>query len=109
LPHAVLQLGSARESLTVLPAILPHRTPIWFIVEDFAGGKVESAWWVFETDTTSLVEVLGQHHLFEYAIVASDLAWMVAESHHDALVAVGAPVQAALESMVLERQRQICP
>lgn len=94
---STLALGEPAESLRALPLVLPERTPAWFLAEDFSGGKRHSAFWLFDTDTDALVHVLGEHHLFEYAVVGRHLEWLVAENHHNTLFAVGEPVVSRLE------------
>ncbi len=95
---SALVLGEPAESLRVLPLVLPERTPAWFLAEDFPSNKGHGAFWLFETDTDALVRVLGEHALFEYAVVGRHLEWLVAENHHNAMFAVGEPVASRLNA-----------
>lgn len=89
-------LRDAVEALDVLPTILPPRQPAWFVGEASGGSKELGSFWVFESDTEAIVAVLAEHSLFEYYVVDHKLRWLVAENHHDALMAVGEPVGSAL-------------
>jgi hypothetical protein len=92
--------STAADSLEALPLILPAFSPVWLLAEDFGHRrKALGSFWLFETDTEAAVHVLGEHHLFEYYVVQRHLAWMVAENHHNVLIAVGEPVAARLESL----------
>lgn len=95
---STLALGAPAESLRVLPLVLPERTPVWLLAEDYSGGKRAGAFWLFDTDTDAVVPVLGEHPLFEYAVVGRHLEWLVGENHHNVIFAVGEPVASRLEA-----------
>ena len=76
-------LEDSVDALEVLRSVLPTNVPVWFVAEDFGRTKERG----------------GEHHLFEYYIVGRKLGWMVAENHHDVLMAVGEPVASRLDAL----------
>ena len=75
--------------LDVLLALGPPSTPVWLVVEDFAGDKQGPPFWVFEATLTGALTTLKNHHLLEHYIVSRPLTWLVGENHHDTLFAAG--------------------
>jgi hypothetical protein len=78
----------------LLPKLLPHNQPLWFIAED--SSKKNAYFWVYEADAEAIVQVLAESHQFEYYIVSKKRDWLLCENHHEVLVAVGEPMIEAL-------------
>lgn len=66
---------------------------IWFVPQDDPENPI------FETSTTTAIQVIRQCAAFEYAICSRKLKWMIIENHHDYIVAVGREV--------IERMRRL--
>ncbi|MFT5461076.1 MAG: hypothetical protein ACI9K2_007598 [Myxococcota bacterium] len=96
---ATLLLQAPDETLELSRSVLPPNESVWLVAEDSARTKQRGSFWVFATDTEAVTRVLGEHHPFEYTIVGRTLGWMVAENHHDALMAVGEPVASRLDAL----------
>lgn len=62
---------------------------VWFMTEDRTGRKRDGRHWLFEGRSDAVVAVLGELFLFEYAVVAKDYGWLLCETHHNVLIAVG--------------------
>lgn len=76
-----------------LPAIVPNpQERIWFIAEDDQLPQYP----VFETSAEVASTVIGECYGFEYYLVESDFAWLVCETHHDVMFAVGQEVESRL-------------
>lgn len=84
----------ASNAYKLLPKLLPHNQPLWFIAED--SSKKNACFWVYEADAEAIVQVLAESHQFEYYIVSKKRDWLLCENHHDVLVAVGEPMIEAL-------------
>jgi hypothetical protein len=78
----------------LLPKLLPQRKRLWFLAHD--SGKKHGALWVYEADAEAIFQVLESSFGFEYYIVPKRYEWLLCETHHDILVAVGAPMIEAL-------------
>jgi len=76
-----------------LPNIVPSPSePIWFIAEDDHLPQYP----VFETSAEVAAKIIGECYGFEYYLVAKDLSWLVCETHHNVVCAVGAAVEGRL-------------
>jgi len=76
-----------------LPSIVPSPSePIWFIAEDDELPQYP----VFEMSAEVAAKIIGECYCFEYYLVAKDLSWLVCETHHNVVCAVGAAVEAKL-------------
>ena len=76
-----------------IPRILPDPTElVWFIAEDDQLPQYP----VFETTPEFASAIIGECYGFEYYLIAKDLNWLVCETHHNALWAVGTPVEQRL-------------
>lgn len=72
----------------------PDEDAVWFVAEDDHGftlccGYVEA-----------IQSVIGQCSPFEYYLVSQKLDWLVCESHHDVVYAVGEAVAEQLRRIV---------
>ena len=80
-----------------LPRIAPDpKESIWFIAEDDSLPHYP----VFETTPEVASLVIGECYCFEYYVVAKDLSWLVCETHHNVVCAVGEAVEARLFTSV---------
>jgi hypothetical protein len=76
-----------------LPSIVPNPSDsAWFIAEDDHMPQFP----VFETSAEVAARVIGECYGFEYYMVAKDFSWLVCETHHNVVCAVGAAVEAKL-------------
>ena len=79
----------------VIPLIAPSpKESVWFIAEDESLPHYP----VFETTPEVASRVVGECYGFEYYLVAKDLTWLLCETHHNIVCAVGAVVEARLEN-----------
>lgn len=77
----------------LLSCIVPSPTErVWFIVED----DKKPFYPVYESDAATIEKVIGECYFFEYYVVAKDFRWLVCETHHNDMIAVGAQVQSRL-------------
>ena len=78
-----------------LPRIAPDpNESIWFIAEDDSLPHYP----VFETTPEVASLVIGQCYGFEYYLVAKDLGWLICETHHNVICAVGEAVESRLHN-----------
>lgn len=83
----------AGDGWRVLPSIVPSASElIWFIAEDDELPQYP----VFEMSAEVAVKIIGECYCFEYYLVAKDLSWLVCETHHNVVCAVGAAVERRL-------------
>ena len=76
-----------------LPQIAPNPSErVWFIAED----DQLSHYPVFETTPQVASAVIGECYGFEYYLIAKDLSWLVCETHHNVVCAVGQTVETRL-------------
>jgi hypothetical protein len=79
----------------------------WRHMTDFAPNPNENVWFiaeddqlphypVFETTPRHAVEIIGECYGFEFYLVAKDLSWLLCETHHDVVYAVGQAVEKRL-------------
>jgi hypothetical protein len=69
-----------------------RREKVWFIVED----DQLPFYPVYEATPETVQAVVGECYGFEYYLVAKDLSWLVCETHHDDLIAIGIQVEEQL-------------
>ena len=78
-----------------VPKIAPNpNEPVWFIAEDDSLPRYP----VFETTPEVASLVIGECYGFEYYLVGKDLSWLLCETHHNVICAVGAVVEARLQN-----------
>ncbi|GAB4060894.1 DUF6756 family protein [Uliginosibacterium sediminicola] len=76
-----------------LPHIAPNENEkIWFVAEESALPHYP----VFETTPRIASEVISQCYAFEYYLIARDLSWLICETHHDVVFAIGPLVEQRL-------------
>jgi hypothetical protein len=68
---------------------------VWFIVED----DQLPFYPVYEATAKAIQAVVGECSGFEYYLVAKDLSWLVCETHHDQLIAIGEEVESRLRQL----------
>ncbi|HSI38838.1 MAG TPA: DUF6756 family protein [Methylotenera sp.] len=78
---------------------LPELTPnpdelVWFIAEEDQLPYYP----VFETTPKFASQIIGECHGFEYYLIAKNLDWLVCETHHDCVFAVGEEVEQRLKT-----------
>ena len=69
---------------------------VWFIVEDVSLPFYP----VYEAEASVIPEVIGECYGFEYYIVQKEFQWLLCETHHDAMIAVGETVERKLRDFV---------
>ena len=62
---------------------------VWFIAEDFVAPEY-SLW---EASVRDIQALIGECYGFEFYIIQRELRWLVCETHHDVVVAVGLEVE----------------
>ena len=76
-----------------LSSIVPSPSePVWFIAQDDQLPQHP----VFEATAEVAARIIGECYGFEYYLVAKDLSWLVCETHHNVVCAVGAAVEGKL-------------
>ncbi len=76
--------------------IVPNkREKVWFIVED----DQLPFYPVYEATPEAIQAVIGECYGFEYYLVAKDLSWLLCETHHDDLIAIGTEVEEHLRQL----------
>jgi hypothetical protein len=76
-----------------LPEIAPNPDErVWFIVEEDQLPHYP----VYETTPRHAVAVVGACYGFEFYLVAKNLSWLLCETHHNLVCAVGEPVEERL-------------
>jgi len=91
-PGASLAFASG-DGWRKLPLIVPNPSErIWFIAEDDQLPQYP----VFETSAEMASRIIGECYGFEYYLIAKDLSWLVCETHHNVLCAVGQAVEERL-------------
>ena len=79
----------------LIPKITPNPDePVWFIAED---DQLEH-YPVFETSPRIASQILGECYAFEYYLIAKNYSWLVCESHHNVIFAIGDAVESRLTS-----------
>ena len=68
---------------------------IWLVAE----GDESELYPVFETTPRIASAVIGECYAFEYYIVAKDLSWLICESHHNVVFALGETVERNLNAI----------
>ncbi len=91
-PGASLAFASG-DGWRKLPLVAPNPSErIWFIAEDDQLPQSP----VFETSAEMASRIIGECYGFEYYLIAKDLSWLVCETHHNVLCAVGQAVEERL-------------
>jgi len=93
-PHASADTNAAL-SLELLPRVLPNPTENVYLLTTPDDVPEIS---VFELRAGDVPRLLGECYGFEYVVLHPTLEWLVCESHHGAMLAVGTPVKARLEA-----------
>lgn len=83
------------QSFRLVTQIVPHPAEAVLFLALHVGEKGL----VFESLPCVIERLLGETHLFEYAVVSRRLDWLLGEEHHSVFFAVG--------SLVVERLRAI--
>jgi len=88
-----------RADAATMLALGDPATRVWLLVEDWERKKTGPGFWVFEATLDAAARTLDNHHLVEFYIVSRGLDWLVAENHHDMLVAAGEHAVEALQRL----------
>ncbi len=54
---------------------------------------------VYEGTPEAIQAVIGECYGFEYYLVAKDLSWLICETHHDDMIAIGTEVEEHLRQL----------
>jgi hypothetical protein len=77
-----------------IPEIAPNPNElVWFIAEE----SQLSHYPVFESTPRIAAQVIGKCYGFEYYLIAKSLEWLLCETHHNRVCAVGFPVEQRLK------------
>ncbi|GAB2902299.1 hypothetical protein GCM10027046_34210 [Uliginosibacterium flavum] len=91
-PGASVQFSNG-DGWKYLPSIAPSENEkVWFVAEESALPHYP----VFETTPRIASEVISQCYAFEYYLVAKDLSWLICETHHNVVCAIGPLVEQRL-------------
>jgi hypothetical protein len=92
-------IGSGYGYRTIAPAF-DVSTPVWLILEDESGSKKDGNYWVFDATWGAAISALAEASgIGEYYIVDRQFAWMLLETHHDVIVAVGEPAESFVRGL----------
>jgi hypothetical protein len=76
--------------------VVPNKKErVWFIVED----DQLPFYPVYEGTPEAIQAVIGECYGFEYYLVAKDLSWLICETHHDDMIAIGTEVEEHLRQL----------
>jgi hypothetical protein len=76
-----------------IPKLAPSQSEsVWLIAEDASLPHYP----VFETTPEVASRIIGECDGFEYYLVAKDFSWLLCETHHNVIFAVGSVVEAKL-------------
>ena len=79
-----------------IPEFVPDTSErVWFIVEDDS----LSFYPVYKATPTAICEVIGECYAFEYYIVQREFQWLLCETHHNTMIAVGEVVEMKLRGL----------
>jgi hypothetical protein len=84
----------AGDGWKIIPEIAPNPDePVWFIAEEDRLPTYP----VFETTPRIASKIIGECYGFEYYLVAKGYDWLLCETHHNRVFAVGAAVEQRLK------------
>lgn len=73
---------------------------VWLILEDWSRNKKRGNYWVFDCTWGAALRALGEAICIgEYYFVERRLAWMLLETHHCDIVAVGEPAESFVRGL----------
>ena len=76
------------ESYKLISKIVPVvRETVWFLAMHYGESPL-----LFEGIPEAIEQLLGETHLFEYAVVSKQLDWLIGEEDHSTFVVVGQKV-----------------
>jgi hypothetical protein len=77
-----------------IPEIVPDpKESVWFIVEEDQLPHYP----VFETTPKIACQIIAECYGFEFYLIAKNYDWLVCETHHGAIHAIGSPVEQRLK------------
>ena len=71
---------------------------VWFVAEE----SHLPFYPVYETTPRTAESVIGACYGFEYYLIAKDFSWLICETHHNDLVAIGEPAEERLRQLSTE-------
>ena len=80
---------SAPVGYRCLDRLIPADERVWLVVEDWNGDKRDGQYWLFEGRVATVRAVLEEVFPFEYYVVDKHYDWLLCETHHNVLIAVG--------------------
>ncbi|MBN9392987.1 MAG: hypothetical protein J0I20_33455 [Chloroflexi bacterium] len=90
-----------REAYLLLEHIIPVKTEnVWFVVEEDNSNGFR----LFSGTVSNIQKVIGESSYFEYYLVAFDFRWLICETHHNNLIAVGDEVVAKFKDLMGNRK-----
>jgi hypothetical protein len=86
------------QSFRLVTQVVPNPTEIvWFLAFRYGETGI-----VFESLPSVIERLLGETHLFEYALVSKQLDWLLGEEHHGVFLGVGRPSVERLQALFPE-------
>lgn len=86
-------LFAAGDGWKQIANIIPERSElVWFIAEEDRLPEYP----VFEMSPQTASEIVGQCYGFEYYLIAKDMSWLLCETHHNVIIAIGDVVEERL-------------
>jgi hypothetical protein len=95
LPSTSVRFANQQGFLYLEKLVPDKREKCWLIVEEDGLPFYP----VYEATPEASQAVIGECYAFEYYLVAKDLSWLICETHHNVLIAIGEGLE--------ERLRQI--
>lgn len=93
LPASRVEFPDSSIGFQLLVKIVPSaEEKVWFIVEDDQLPFFP----VYEANTTTIQAVIGECYHYEYYIVAKDFSWLICDTHHNEIIAIGQQVETNL-------------
>jgi hypothetical protein len=84
------------QSFRLITRVVPDPTEsAWFLALSYGEEGL-----VFDSVPRVVERLLGETHLFEYAVVSKRLDWLIGEEHHSVFVGVGQPIVERLRALV---------
>lgn len=98
LPATRIGFPDSSLGLQLLVKIVPSaEDKVWLIIEDDQLPFFP----VCEANTTIIQAVIGECYHHEYYIIAKDFSWLVCDTHHNEIIAIGQQVEANLRQYAI--------
>lgn len=85
LPTAIARFDDQKAFTRICEVVAKPDEPVWFVAEE---SRLRCNP-VFAATPRLIMDVIGECNGFEYYLVAKDYSWLLCETHHDAMIAIG--------------------